>query len=74
MPFILRGVSLLGASSNNCTPEVRREMWQKLAGPWKPRHLDAVVTRTVGLRDLVLAAEDLLHRKIHGRVVVEIRQ
>lgn len=73
MPFILRGVSLLGASSNNTPMPLRHEIWKKLAGPWKPKNLSQILSRTVGLKDLMLAFDDLLHRKVHGRIVVEIR-
>lgn len=74
MPFILRGVSLLGTSSNNCARDLRHELWRKLAGPWKPKKLENIVTQTVGLKDLMPAFEDLLHRRVHGRILVEIRK
>ena len=74
MPFILRGVSLLGASSNNTTKELRLELWKKLAGEWKPKELERIVTRTVDLNNLMLAFEDLMNRKAHGRILVEIRK
>lgn len=73
MPFILRGVSLLGASSNNAPMELRHEIWNKLATSWKPRYLEDALTRVVGLKDLMQAFDDLLHRKIQGRILVEIR-
>jgi len=74
MPMILRGVSLLGASSNNCTRDVRLEMWKNLAGPWRPKFLKETLTRTVDLKELMMACEDLMHRKVHGRILVEIRK
>jgi NADPH2:quinone reductase len=74
MPMILRGVSLLGASSNNCTREVRHELWRRLGSEWRPKHLQETLTRTVELKELMLACDDLLHRKVHGRIVVEIRK
>jgi NADPH2:quinone reductase len=74
MPFILRGVSLLGSSSNNCTVELRHEIWKKLAGPWKPAQLEKILTKTVELKDLTLAFEDLINRKAHGRILVQIRR
>ncbi|MBX3020953.1 MAG: YhdH/YhfP family quinone oxidoreductase [Bdellovibrionales bacterium] len=73
MPFILRGVSLLGVSSNNTPMPLRQEIWRKLASEWKPRHLQQTLTRTVGLKDLMGAFDDLLHRRVHGRILVEIR-
>jgi NADPH2:quinone reductase len=73
MPFILRGVSILGASSNNTPMPLRKDIWRKLGGEWKPKALAQIHTKTVGLRDLMLACEDLMHRKIHGRILVEIK-
>jgi acrylyl-CoA reductase (NADPH) len=72
MPFILRGVSLLGTSSNNCAREVRHAIWQKLGGEMKPQRLEDIVNRTIGLKDLPAAFDDLLHRRVQGRIVVEI--
>ena len=74
MPFILRGVSLLGTSSNNCPPELRREIWSKLAGDWKPKQLERILSRVVGLKDLMQAFDDLLHRRVVGRILVEVRK
>ena len=73
MPFILRGVSLLGASSNNCPQDWRRLIWNRLGGEWKPKQLDSIVTRTVGLEGAIAAANDLLARKVHGRILVEMK-
>lgn len=74
LPMILRGVSLLGASSNNCSREVRHEIWRRLGGEWRPKHLQETLTRTVELKELMMACEDLLHRKVMGRIIVEIRK
>lgn len=73
MPFILRGVSLLGISSNNTPMETRLELWRRLAGPWKPANLEKTLARTIGLKDLMTAFDDLLHRRVQGRILVEIR-
>ena len=74
MPLILRGVSLLGVSSNNTPHPLRVALWEKLAGPWRPKLLERVHTHTVELKDVVLACEDLLHRRILGRILVQVRQ
>ena len=47
MPFILRGVSILGINSPTVSPDLRARAWQRLGGDLKPRHLDKIVTRTV---------------------------
>ncbi|MGE0525620.1 MAG: YhdH/YhfP family quinone oxidoreductase [Bdellovibrionales bacterium] len=74
MPFILRGVSLLGISSNNTPMSKRHWLWKQLAGPWKPKSLESILARTVSLNELPAAFEDLLNRQIQGRILVEIRR
>ena len=69
MPFILRGVSLLGISSNNCEIELKRSLWNRLSTDLKP-NLDFV--REVGLKDLSSVFEDMLANRSWGRTVVKI--
>ena len=70
MPFILRGVSVIGVSSNNCPMDLRSEIWQKLASIWRPRNLEQILARVVGLDELGAVFEEMLERKTHGRVLV----
>lgn len=72
MPFILRGVSLLGIHSVECPRAWREDLWAKLAGPWKPRHLDQVAKRTVTLDELPAACQDLIAGTVTGRVLVKV--
>jgi len=69
-PFILRGVSLIGIDSVNCPAAARSPLWRKLAGPWKPGHLEQVVTE-VGLEGLEEKIQAILQGGITGRVVVK---
>jgi len=70
MPFILRGVSLLGVSSANTARELRDLVWQRLASNWKPRHLDAICAREVTLAQLPAVFEDMLAGRTRGRTLV----
>ncbi len=72
MPFILRGVSLLGISSAGCPTGLRRELWPRLAEELRPRHLDAIVQRVVGLAELPGVFDAMLAGSILGRTVVRI--
>lgn len=72
MPFILRGVSLLGIHSVECPRAWREDIWAKLAGPWQPRHLGRIVTRTVTLDELPAACNDLIAGAVTGRILVKI--
>ena len=71
MPFILRGVSLLGVDSVNAPMLVRQEVWQRLAGDLKPRHLQAMVTK-VRLDEMAPVFERILKAQFHGRAVVTL--
>jgi putative YhdH/YhfP family quinone oxidoreductase len=70
-PFILRGVSLIGIDSVHCPVGTRGEVWEKLAGEWKPQHLAETVTE-VTLEGLEEKIQSILHGGIRGRVVVKL--
>jgi len=72
MPFILRGVSLLGINSVLCAPKLRRSVWERLGNDLKPRHLDRIVTRTVDFDDLPDCFDDYTEGRVTGRTVVKI--
>ncbi len=71
MPFILRGVSLLGIDSVNCPMPVRAEVWRRLATDMKPQHLEAM-TRTIPFDALPEVFDDFLKARVTGRIVVAI--
>jgi NADPH2:quinone reductase len=72
MPFILRGVCLLGCNSVDVPQALRRELWAHLADDWRPPHLEQILTATETLETLPQAFERLLGGGVHGRVLVEI--
>ena len=70
MPFIIRGVSLLGVASGGTARDIREEVWRRLAGDWKPAHLDAICTREVGLDALPGVFGTMLGGGSLGRTLV----
>ena len=72
-PFILRGVSLLGIDSVQCPTGPRLEVWQRLAGPWKPTHLETAVTE-VTLENLEAPIAAILAGQVRGRTLVNLLQ
>jgi acrylyl-CoA reductase (NADPH) len=72
MPFILRGVSLLGIASANCPLGRRQKVWQRLASDLKPRHLDSIVAGEVDLDELPAVFEKVLSGEHRGRFLVRI--
>jgi len=72
MPFIIRGVSLLGINSAACPIELREELWRRLAGEWRPRHLDRIRQAEVDMRELPAVFETMLAGDSLGRTLVRI--
>jgi putative YhdH/YhfP family quinone oxidoreductase len=72
MPFIIRGVSILGIASAGTDIGLRREVWRRLGADWKPADLDAICTRTVGLADLPGVFPGMLAGGSFGRTLVEL--
>ena len=71
MPFILRGVSLLGVDSVMAPKAIRREAWSRLARDLDMAKLDSLSTE-IGFDDLIQAGNDIVEGKIRGRVVATI--
>ena len=71
LPFILRGVNLLGINSVTQPREPRRDAWSRLAATLTPSTFDAI-SRTIGLADLPDAARGILAGTIRGRTVVDL--
>jgi putative YhdH/YhfP family quinone oxidoreductase len=72
MPFIIRGVSLLGVASAGTARDLRDRIWQHLASDWKPQHLDRIVTREAGLDELPGVFARMLAGDSFGRTLVRI--
>jgi acrylyl-CoA reductase (NADPH) len=73
MPFILRGVALIGINSSATRREWRLAVWQRIATDLRPRHLARIVTRTIDLEELPGAFPAYLEGQVTGRTVVRIR-
>jgi acrylyl-CoA reductase (NADPH) len=71
MPFILRGVSLLGIDSVNAPMPLREKVWKRLGSDLKPRHLKSVVT-TVSFDELPGVFKKILDKEMRGRTVVKV--
>lgn len=72
MPFILRGVSLIGIDSVHCPRDLREKVWQRLAEELKPRHMDRIVAKEVSLNDISGVFQALMDRTLTGRILVRI--
>jgi acrylyl-CoA reductase (NADPH) len=73
IPFLLRGVNLLGIDSVMCPPPERNAAWARLARDLPADRLDAI-SSTVGLSDLPRLGPDILAGKTRGRVIVDVNR
>lgn len=71
LPFILRGVNLLGIDSVFCPMPLRREIWQLLATTYKPAHLNTI-GHEVGFEELPAALASVLKGEARGHTVINI--
>lgn len=71
MPFILRGVNLLGINSGTPRP-LRLKVWQRLASDLKPSRLRQIAATTVAFDDLPKTFDEVLAGRHRGRIVVKI--
>jgi acrylyl-CoA reductase (NADPH) len=72
MPFILRGVSLLGINSTDAPgAELERRTWERLGGDMKPAGLKDMA-RTIAFADLPMVFDDFINAKVTGRIVVDL--
>jgi acrylyl-CoA reductase (NADPH) len=71
MPFILRGIALLGMDSVQLPIGPRRELWARLGDSLRPRHL-AAVTTDVDVKDVVRVLDQVRAGAFSGRAVVRV--
>ena len=73
MPFILRGVSLLGVNSGDSSNHMRDEVWARLATDLKPPLLKEMA-RTIPLRELPAVFDDFINARVTRRIVVDVNE
>jgi acrylyl-CoA reductase (NADPH) len=71
MPFILRGVALLGIDSVQMPIGPRRALWEKLGSSLKPQHLSDI-SHDVDVKDVVDVLDKVRAGKYSGRAVVRV--
>lgn len=72
MPFILRGVNLLGINSVEVSRERRIRLWNRLAEDLEPRQLDAICAGEIGFAELREFCVQMLDGHVHGRTLVRV--
>ena len=71
LPFILRGVRLIGVDSAATPMPLRRTVWARLAGDLKPPQIKEIAS-TITLDELPATFEKMLKQQSRGRTVVRI--
>ncbi len=73
MPFILRGVNLLGINGADTPRDLRLEVWERLSTDLKPRHLDDIITGEITLDEVIGCMHDWIDGKVTGRKLVRLQ-
>lgn len=71
MPFILRGITLVGIDSVYCPMPLRLEAWTRLASDLSSEKLEQM-TRVISLAEALAAAPEQLAGRVRGRIVVDV--
>ncbi|HEX7821010.1 MAG TPA: MDR family oxidoreductase [Sphingobium sp.] len=74
MPFILRGVSLLGIDSVNAPKAPRLAAWERLARDLDAGALELIAATEIGLTEAIQAGSDILAGTVRGRIVVDVNR
>jgi NADPH2:quinone reductase len=72
LPFILRGVNLLGINSSATPRAERLEVWRRISSDLAPRHLARIAQRTIAFTELPGAFQAYMDGRVTGRTVVKI--
>ncbi|GAB1811965.1 acrylyl-CoA reductase family protein [Mycobacterium sp. MUNTM1] len=72
LPFILRGVNLLGIDSVQCPAEIRAAVWRRLGTDLKPKDLADSITHEIGLDEIPAVTGSILGGVIKGRTIVRL--
>jgi NADPH2:quinone reductase len=73
MPFILRGINLLGIDSVNLNMQARLRVWQQLAETLDKSDLDLIINSVIALDDVIGKVNDFMDGKVVGRYVVDLK-
>ena len=72
MPFILRGVNLLGVNATTLPNAIKQEVWDDIASNMPPQKIDQIVTKEVTLEELPDQFQAFIEGSIVGRVLVKV--
>ena len=72
LPFILRGVTLLGINSVEVPRDLRIEVWNRIASDLSAPHIDAIANREILLDELPDAFDAYIDGQVVGRTIVKL--
>jgi NADPH2:quinone reductase len=72
MPFILRGVNLLGVNSTTLPNSFKQMIWEQIAEKMLPTNIEKIITKEVSLESSIPEFQNLLDATITGRTIIKI--
>ena len=73
MPFILRGVNLIGIDSVYCPLQQRKEAWKRLSTDLDLKKLENMIS-VISLNSVIDNAHNMLKGKTYGRIIVDVNE
>lgn len=72
LPFILRGIRLIGVNTGYFDHELRHQLWQRMADDMRPKDLHMIARETIAFDELPQRLESFVKDGARGRVVVKL--
>ena len=72
MPFILRGVALLGINSVEVPRDLRIAVWKRIASDLTAPHINEIANREIALEELPAAFPAYIDGQVVGRTIVRL--
>ncbi|MCP3811396.1 oxidoreductase, partial [Mycobacteriaceae bacterium Msp059] len=72
LPFIIRGVNLLGIDSVQCPADLRAKVWKRLGSDLKPKNLAESISHEIGLQEIPAVTGSILGGGVKGRTIVRL--
>ena len=73
LPFVLRGVSLLGIDAVQSKPETRRAVWSRIASDLPMSLIDSM-SQVATLEDVLSLTPKILQGQVRGRTVIDVNR
>ena len=73
LPFLIRGINLLGVTSTNYPIQKRLSIWKKLSTIYYPKKINTIHTKTITMNEILKYSNKMINGNLMGRIIIKIR-